>query len=36
MCEHNHEHGQDHECTCHKDYKLDTLIHMVGVFTDIR
>ena len=24
------------ECTCSKDYKLDTLIPMVGVITDIR
>ena len=24
------------ECTCHKNYKLDTLIPQVGVITDIR
>ena len=25
-----------HECTCHKNYTLDTLIPKVGVITDIR
>ena len=25
-----------HECTCHTNYKLDTLIPRVGVITDIR
>ena len=24
------------ECTCHKNYTLDTLIPQVGVITDIR
>ena len=24
------------ECTCHKNYTLDTLIPKVGVITDIR
>lgn len=24
------------ECTCHKNYQLDTLIPQVGVITDIR
>ena len=32
---HNHEHG-NHECTCHQNYTLDTLIPKVGVITDIR
>ena len=26
----------EHECTCHKNYTLDTLIPKVGVITDIR
>ena len=34
MCtEHKNE---NHECTCHTGYTLDTLIPMVGVITDIR
>ena len=32
---HNHEH-ENHECTCHQNYTLDTLIPKVGVITDIR
>ena len=35
-CEHEHNHEQGHECTCHKNYNLDTLIPKVGVITDIR
>ncbi len=35
MCtEHNH--AENHECTCHTGYSLDTLIPKVGIITDIR
>ena len=35
MCtEHNH--AENHECTCHTGYTLDTLIPKVGIITDIR